>query len=57
MSLIYRVGHGLFTLAPNVPNSPTSPGTPFQVAFDVLGNLYVCYALNSWAKYTNVAPF
>lgn len=50
-------GTGLFTLAASVPVNQHSPGTPYQVAFDAQGNLYICYATNTWAKYTNTAPF
>ncbi len=50
-------GSSLFTLAPGVPINQHSQGHPYQVAFDAQGNLYICYATNTWAKYTNVAPF
>lgn len=40
-----------------VPTNNTSAGVPFQFTFDGSGNLYICYATNTWAKYTNVAPF
>ena len=46
----------LFTSG-SVPAFQGSPGTPFQVAFDGSGNLYICYAPNTWAKFSNVAPF
>ena len=40
-----------------VPANQGSAGTPFQFAFDGVGNLYVCYAANTWAKFLNAAPF
>lgn len=39
------------------PISNMSTGVPLQFAFDASGNLYMCWASNTWAKYTNVAPF
>lgn len=39
------------------PLNNTSAGTPLQFAFDASGNLYICWAANTWAQYTNVAPF
>ena len=46
---------GLQVVAP--PASSDSPGTPYQLAFDGGGNLYFCYAPNTWSKYLNTAPF
>jgi hypothetical protein len=39
------------------PLTDTDPGTPYRVAFDGIGNMFVCYAANKWAKFSNVAPF
>jgi hypothetical protein len=47
----------LFSLVMNPPSSQNAPGTPYQLAFDSQGNLYICYSTNTWAKYTNAAPF
>lgn len=34
------------------PSSPTSPGTPKQAFLDPTdATLYVCYAVNRWARY------
>lgn len=48
-------GSGLVVVSP--PASDTSPGSPYQIAFDSSGNLYFCYAPNTWSKYLNTAPF
>ncbi len=56
-SILGGAGSSLFSLAANPPVYQHSPGTPYQVAFDGAGNLYICYATNTWAKYLNVAPF
>lgn len=47
----------LFTLVATPPANQSSIGTPYQLAFDGTGNLYICYANNTWAKYLNAAPF
>lgn len=36
----------------SVPSAPNSAGTAGQIAYDVGGNLYVCVATNTWAKFT-----
>jgi len=48
-------GGGLVVVPP--PLSTNSPGTPYQIAFDSDGNLYFCYAPNTWSRYFNTAPF
>jgi hypothetical protein len=45
-------GSDLFTLAGSVPAHSNSPGTPYQIAWDGSGNLYICYQTNTWARYT-----
>lgn len=47
---------GIFHVG-TVPVTSTDPGTPFSYALDNAGNLYVCYAPNTWAKFFNMAPF
>ena len=37
-----------------IPAAAGDPGRPFQFTFDGVGNLYVCYATNTWGKYLNV---
>jgi hypothetical protein len=46
-----------FILVDDNPPGATSSGTPYEVFFDGAGNLFVCYAPNQWAMYTNTAPF
>lgn len=37
-----------------VPAAPSFPGIPHQIAWDVGGNMYICYQANTWAKYANI---
>ena len=50
-------GGGVFGPIVPAPINQSSPGVQYEVAFDASGNLYIAWATNTWAKYTNVAPF
>jgi hypothetical protein len=54
-----RTGNGnqLHTWTTPAPGGHGSTGTPGQIAYDSSGNLYVCYAANSWAKFTGSTSF
>jgi hypothetical protein len=47
-----RTGNGqqLLTWSIPAPATHSSTGTPGQIAYDASGNLYFCYAANSWAR-------
>lgn len=47
-----RTGDGPQLLTWNVlgPGAHTAPGVAGQIAYDVSGNLYWCYAANLWAR-------
>ncbi len=53
MSAITGGGSDLFTLVSNVPPSSSSPGTPYDIVWDNLGNMYIAYQPGVWAKYLN----
>ncbi len=46
-------GSDLFTLVAGVPPSSASPGQPYDIVWDNLGNMYICYQNGTWAKYLN----
>jgi hypothetical protein len=53
----YITNGGGLNVASTPPANTNSPGTPYTFAFDASGNLYICWAPNTWAKYFNAAPF
>ena len=55
--MLTALAQDLFQEISTAPLTNTSAGTPLQFAFDASGNLYMCWATNTWAQYTNVAPF
>lgn len=54
-----RTGNGNQLLTWNTigPGSHSATGTPGQIAYDSSGNLYICYATNSWVKITGTTSF
>ena len=39
------------------PTTSNDPGVPGSLAYDVSGNLYLCYATNKWVKFTGSTAF